>query len=116
MSSKMLKKLPQTVISSGAWQKLANPGANRGGTEWPKKPADLERIGVRFDYGGEVTIDGVVHHKYQVQPNAGKIPSSLKKIRDESKKGTHARDNDRLCAERRDEGGGRRSSQERDRE
>ncbi|KAF2796145.1 hypothetical protein K505DRAFT_238405, partial [Melanomma pulvis-pyrius CBS 109.77] len=35
-------------------------------------------IGVRFDYDDEVTQNGIVLHKFQWKPNAGKITASLK--------------------------------------
>lgn len=84
-----LKDLGDTVVKSGAWKRLVNPSASRGQTQWPKSNADLERIGVRFDYDGQVTHGGTTYHKYQCQPNAGKIPSSIKTWR-ESNGGTHA--------------------------
>ncbi|KAJ4368446.1 hypothetical protein N0V83_006803 [Neocucurbitaria cava] len=84
-----LKSMSKVVGDSGAWKKLANPTVSRGKTAWPKTSADLENIGVRFDYDEEVTVDGTVFHKYQCQPNAGKIPASLKDWR-EKNGGTHA--------------------------
>jgi hypothetical protein len=48
------------------------------------------RYGVRWDYDGEITKDdGNLYHKFQLQPNAGKIPSSVKQWR-ENNGGTHA--------------------------
>ncbi|KAK9581697.1 hypothetical protein V6Z93_008900 [Aspergillus fumigatus] len=42
------------------------------------------------DYDGIVTKDdGKEYHKYQLQPNAGKIPSTIKEWRDNNG-GTHA--------------------------
>ncbi|EER41640.1 conserved hypothetical protein [Histoplasma capsulatum var. duboisii H88] len=84
-----LKELGESVARGGFWTKLVNPSVGRGKTAWPTAPADQVRIGVRFDYDGEVTINGVVHHKYQCQPNAGKIPSSIKTWRD-ANGGTHS--------------------------
>ena len=86
---KALKNLGDTVVKSGAWKKLANPSASRGKTEWPKSKADLEKIGVRLDYDGQVTQSGIAYHKYQCQPNAGKVPSSIKDWR-EANGGSHA--------------------------
>lgn len=86
---KALKNLGDTVVKSGAWKKLADPSASRGKTEWPKSKADLEKIGVRLDYDGPVDQNGVTYHKYQCQPNAGKVPSSIKDWR-EANGGTHA--------------------------
>lgn len=60
-----------------------------GKTQWPKSQSDLENQGVRFDYDGTIDDNGQVYHKYQVQPNAGKIPSSWREWRDKNG-GTHA--------------------------
>ena len=71
-------------------KKFFNPTASRGKTVWPKNQADLLRYGVRWDYDGIVTKDdGKEYHKYQLQPNAGKIPSTIKEWRDNNG-GTHA--------------------------
>lgn len=84
-----LKSLSDTIVRGNAWKKFVDPTVSRGKTIWPKSQAELERIGVRFDYDGEVTQDGVVYHKYQCQPNAGKVPSSVREWR-EGNGGTHA--------------------------
>lgn len=42
-----------------------------------------------FGYDGEVTEGGVVYHKDQCQPNAGRIPSSVREWR-EANGGTYA--------------------------
>jgi hypothetical protein len=86
---KALKSVGRALGDSGAWKKLANPTVGRGKTAWPKGSAELESIGVRFDYDNEVTQNGVVYNKFQCQPNAGKIPASLKDWR-ERHGGTHA--------------------------
>ncbi|KAK2809203.1 hypothetical protein FQN50_004039 [Emmonsiellopsis sp. PD_5] len=70
-------------------QKFFNPTAARGKTVWPKSPADLLRYGVRWDYDGVVTHNGKECHKFQLQPNAGKIPSTIRAWRDNNG-GTHA--------------------------
>jgi len=71
-------------------KKFFLPTASRGKTVWPKTAAELLRYGVRWDYDGVVTKeDGKEYHKYQLQPNAGKIPSSIKQWRDKNG-GTHA--------------------------
>ncbi|PKX96285.1 uncharacterized protein P174DRAFT_457094 [Aspergillus novofumigatus IBT 16806] len=74
---------------ANVWEKLAKPTVGRGKTQWPKAPSDLENHGVCFDYDGTLEEDGQVYHKYQVQPNVGKIPSSWKEWRDKHG-GTHA--------------------------
>jgi hypothetical protein len=72
-----------------AWKKLANPTISRGKTAFPKSQKDQERLGVRLDYDGEVTKQGVQYHKYQIQPNAGKVPTSIEQWRKKNG-GTHA--------------------------
>lgn len=52
-------------------------------------PNEQENVGVRYDYDGEVTCSDGVYHKFQLQPNAGKIPSAFKSWREEHH-GTHA--------------------------
>ncbi|KAK2759065.1 hypothetical protein FQN54_003164 [Arachnomyces sp. PD_36] len=71
-------------------KKFFQPTVARGKTVWPKSQADLLRFGVRWDYDGVVTgDDGLEYHKYQLQPNGGKIPSTIQRWR-ESNGGTHA--------------------------
>ncbi|RPD69304.1 hypothetical protein L226DRAFT_280992 [Lentinus tigrinus ALCF2SS1-7] len=90
MASKTFKPLFTFVLDSNRWKKLVDPSVRRGETALPQKAADQERLGVRFDYDTEVERDGVVYHKFAMQPNAGKIPSSIKAFRDGDPKGTHA--------------------------
>lgn len=85
---KWLSKKTDAVVQY-AWKKLANPTVDRGQTAWPKSQAELLRYGIRLDYDGVVQVDGIDHHKYQCQPNAGRIPSSVKDWRDKNG-GTHA--------------------------
>jgi hypothetical protein len=84
-----LGSVGKRLADSGAWKKLANVTVGRGKTAWPKSTAELESVGVRFDYDSEVTQNGIVFHKFQCQPNAGKISASLKDWR-EKHGGTHA--------------------------
>ena len=71
-------------------RKFFEPTVGKGKTVWPKSPADMLRYGVRWDYDGVITKDdGKEYHKYQLQPNAGKIPSSIKQWRDNNG-GTHS--------------------------
>lgn len=71
-------------------KKFFQPTVARGKTVWPKSQADLLRFGIRWDYDGVVTgDDGVEYHKYQLQPNSGKIPSTIQRWR-ENNGGTHA--------------------------
>ncbi|EPQ52397.1 hypothetical protein GLOTRDRAFT_95982 [Gloeophyllum trabeum ATCC 11539] len=87
---KYTKNMIASALEGNGWQKLANPSVARGKTAFPKKAADVQRLGVRFDYDGEVTRDDVDYHKFQMQPNAGDgIPSIIKRWR-EANGGTHA--------------------------
>jgi hypothetical protein len=88
MLFRSIEKLVPQLFRSNIWIKFTKPAVKAGATVWPKTAADQERVGVRFDYAGEVEQEGVVYHKFQCQPNAGKIPSSIKQFRD--KYGTHA--------------------------
>jgi len=87
---RQLRTLIASAIEGNTWKKLANPSASRGKTAYPKKPADQQRLGVRLDYDGVITIGGTEYHKYQMQPNAGDdIPTTIKNWRD-ANGGTHA--------------------------
>lgn len=79
------------VISSkpSDLRKFFKPSVSKGKTVWPKTSADLLRYGVRWDYDGVVTYENKKCHKFQLQPNAGKIPSTIKQWRDKNG-GTHA--------------------------
>lgn len=47
--------------------------------------AEQEKFGVRFDYDKVVTKDdGTECHMFKMQPNTGKIPSSIKAWRDKN--------------------------------
>jgi hypothetical protein len=60
-------------------KKFFMPTVSRGKTVWPKNAADLLRYGVRWDYDGLIErADGQKYHKYQLQPNAGDIPTTIK--------------------------------------
>ena len=85
------KPVVTDTLEGNNWHKLTEPSVDRGRTTFPRKPADQERLGVRFDYDGEDTgIGGTVYHKYQIQVNAGdKIPPTFKTWR-ENNGGTHA--------------------------
>jgi hypothetical protein len=86
---KALKDAVSKAVEGNTWKKFTNPSAGRGKTAFPKGQAEQERVGVRWDYDGEVTKADVVYHKFQMQPNAGKVPSSIKRWR-EDHGGTHA--------------------------
>lgn len=91
MSKRAWKSVVDAVAGRepNAWKKLGKPTVDRGKTQWPKGTSELERQGVRFDYDGEVVQGDQKYHKWQVQPNAGKIPSSWENWRDKNG-GTHA--------------------------
>lgn len=88
MADKVIKALIAEAVKGNTWQKFANPSATRGGTAYPKTSAEQERFGIRFDYDTVVEKEGTEYHMFKMQPNAGKIPSSIKAWRD--KNGTHA--------------------------
>lgn len=85
---KYLVRIKDAVVQA-AWKKLVDPKVERGRTAWPKSQADLLKYGIRLDYDGVVTKDGREYHKYQCQPNAGKVDSSIRDWRDKNG-GTHA--------------------------
>lgn len=72
-----------------AAKKLTNVSVSRGQTAYPKKQKDLENIGIRWDYDGEIEYNGALYNKFQVQPNAGKVSSTIRHWR-EKNGGTHA--------------------------
>ncbi|KAF8988674.1 hypothetical protein BDQ17DRAFT_1257543 [Cyathus striatus] len=76
-------------VQGNNWKKLTSPAVERGGTALPLTEKDKQNIGIRFDYDGEITgEDGITYHKFEVQPNAGKVDPAIKKFR--NKYGTHA--------------------------
>ncbi|KAG2413238.1 hypothetical protein HFD88_002427 [Aspergillus terreus] len=84
-----LKSAIGRALEGNAWTNFTDPTAGRGHTTFPKGPADQERLGVRWGYDGEVTNAYGVYHKFQMQPNAGKVPSAIRRWR-EGHGGTHA--------------------------
>ncbi|KAF8270740.1 hypothetical protein EI94DRAFT_1570454 [Lactarius quietus] len=86
---KILRTAAAQAINGNAWQKFTNTTAGWGKTVFPKKPSDQEQLGVRWDYDGEITSEGTIYHKFQLQANAGKVPSTIKQWRD-ANGGTHA--------------------------
>lgn len=87
--NKIFNKAEQGLVGNVVSKKLTNVSVSRGKTAWPKAEKDLTNFGIRFDFDGEVTQNGVVYNKFQVQPNAGKVPSSVQQWR-ENNGGTHA--------------------------
>ncbi|RMD39563.1 hypothetical protein DV735_g5567, partial [Chaetothyriales sp. CBS 134920] len=91
-SSNMPNKWTKVVsaVCKYGWKKLVNPTVDLHKTAFPKSPADLENLGVRFDFAGTILKDGKKYHRFQVQVNAGnKIPKSWKEWRERNPKGTH---------------------------
>lgn len=90
MADKIIKSLIAEAIKGNTWKKFANPSAARGKTAYPQTSGDQERYGIRFDYDTLVDRDGngTMFHTFKMQPNKGKIPSSIKLWRD--KNGTDA--------------------------
>jgi hypothetical protein len=78
----------RSAITSSA-KKFTNVSVNRGKTAFPKTPKDLENLGIRWDFDGEIEANGILYNKFQVQPNAGKVPSTIREWR-EKNGGTHA--------------------------
>jgi hypothetical protein len=72
-----------------AAKKFTSVLVNLGKTAFPKAPKYLENLGIRWDFDGEVTQVGQVYNKFQIQPNAGKISSSIKDWRKKNGR-THA--------------------------
>ena len=60
---KWLVKILDGVVEN-SWKKLVNPTASRGKTSWPKTQADLIKYGIRLDFDGSVTREGVEYYKY----------------------------------------------------
>ena len=87
--NKLFGKVEQSLVGSAASKKLTSVSVTRGKTAWPKTEKDLTNFGIRFDFDGETTQNGVIYNKFQVQPNAGKVPSSVRQWRDNNG-GTHA--------------------------
>ena len=86
--NKILGSIESKITDSVA-KKLTSVSVTRGGTAWPKSQKDQENVGIRFDYDGEVNENGVTYNKFQVQPNAGKVPSTIAQWSKENG-GTHA--------------------------
>ena len=88
MSDKIIKMLIAEAVKGNMWQKFANPSAARGKTAFPKTSGDQEKYGIRYDYDTVVNKEGTDFHTFKMQPNKGKIPSSIRAWRD--KHGTDA--------------------------
>jgi hypothetical protein len=81
--------LKASDAATAASKEFTNVSVNRGKTAFPKAPKDLESLGIRFDFDGEIQRDGLTYKKFQVQPNSGKVPSGVRDWRDKNG-GTHA--------------------------
>lgn len=93
MTKDKMKKILRTAVAhavdGNVWKKFSSPSVARGKTVFPLQSAEQEQLGVRWDYDEVITTDGKVYNKFQLQPNAGKVPSTIKKWR-EANGGTHA--------------------------
>jgi hypothetical protein len=69
--NKVFDKARSAVATSA--KKFTNVSVNRGKTAYPKASKDLENLGIRWDFDGEVEASGIVYNKFQVQPNPGKF-------------------------------------------
>lgn len=88
MSDKIIKALIAEAVKGNTWQKFANPSVAHGKTAFPKTSGDQEKYGIRYDYDTVVNKERTDFHTFKMQPNKGKIPSSIKTWRD--KHGTDA--------------------------
>ena len=88
---KMLHKMANAIVSSNMWKKFTTPTVRWGITAFLRDPAKQQRLGICYDYDGEVTgDDGTIYHTYQMQCNTGNdIPSTIKNWRD-ANGNTHA--------------------------
>ena len=86
---KSAKNAANKAVEGNGWKKFANPTASRGKTVFPKTSAQQQSLGVRWDYDGQVTRSDGIYHKFQMQPNSGNVPASIKQWR-EKNGGTHA--------------------------
>ncbi|EQL02630.1 hypothetical protein G6O67_003060 [Ophiocordyceps sinensis] len=88
---KFVRVTTEYALQNNTWQKFANPVVKQGKTVFPLDGAEQERLGVRWDYAGEVTSeeDQQVYHKFQLQANAGKVPAQVKNWR-QANGGAHA--------------------------
>jgi hypothetical protein len=90
MPSKWNKVKDAVLKHANGYKKLVRPSVALHKTAFPKTAADLESLGVRFDFAGTTEENGKKFHKFQVQVNAGnKIPTSWKQWRQKHEKGTH---------------------------
>ena len=71
----------RSAIAKSA-KKFTRVSVNRGQTAFPKAPRDLENLGIRCDYDGEIERGGILYNKFQIQPNAGKVNSTIRKWRE----------------------------------
>lgn len=85
-----MKKFQKPILKevSQGWKKLTNVKVPMGRTALPTSPKKMEPVGVRFDFAGEIEKDKQLFNKYKIQPNAGKVSSSIREWRDKNG-GTH---------------------------
>lgn len=77
--NKVWDKVRSAVMDKAT--KFLNVKVNRGRTAFPSTSKEKQNLGIRFDFDGEETAeDGSVYNLFQVQPNAGDVPSAFKKM------------------------------------
>jgi hypothetical protein len=86
---KALRKVVAFVLVDNNWKMLTDPTLGRGITALPTAPVLQKRLGVHFDYDNKITKEDGTYCKFQMQPNAGDIPKSIKNWR-EAHGGTHS--------------------------
>lgn len=71
-------KIKDAVLKhANGYKKLVRPSVTLHKTAFPKTAADLESLGVRFDFVGTIEENRKKFHRFQVQVNSGnKIPTS----------------------------------------
>ncbi|KZT05315.1 uncharacterized protein LAESUDRAFT_760480 [Laetiporus sulphureus 93-53] len=86
---KILRTAAAHAIDGRTWKKFTNLTVGWGKTVFPQYGPEQEQLSVRWDYDGEtVDSDDTVYHKFQLQPNTGKVPTTIKRWR-EANGGTH---------------------------
>ncbi|KAI4249586.1 MAG: hypothetical protein LQ352_005569 [Teloschistes flavicans] len=83
------KEILKKATEGNRWKKFVRVSVNPGNTVWPKAPAELEAVGVRWDYVCEVARADGVYHKFKIQANKGKIPQTIQEWAQKNG-GTHA--------------------------
>lgn len=90
MPNKQNKVKNAVLKHANSYKKLVRPSIALRKTAFPRTAAELENLGVRFDFEDTTEENGKKFHRFQVQVNAGnKIPTSWKQWRQKNEKGTY---------------------------